>query len=165
MDNKIIKQIVNKSKNKMQLFSRKTNNYRYMNVKNYKSLKPLTYTILIKPSTVITKINGKIETKQNLDRGDYVICGVKGEKYGLKLEKILDIYDIGNIENKKVERYGFKLTSKKLKEYGLNTNKKIEIVPSWGGKQILQVNDYILLENNGTGKYGIDSAAFKKTYN
>jgi hypothetical protein len=162
MDN--IKNIANKLKKskKLQKFSRKTNNYRYMNVDDYNLLKPLSYTILTKPTKVVTKTDGKIETIYKLQRGDYVLCGVKGEKYGLKLEKVLDIYEIGNIENKKVERMGFKLSSKNLKSYG---NKNIEIVPSWGGKQTLKLGDYILLENDGKGIYGIESGAFKKTYN
>ena len=37
--------------------------------------------------------------------------GPNREKYGLKLEKVLDNYNLGNIKNKKVERMGFKLTS------------------------------------------------------
>jgi len=167
MDNNNIKNLANKLKKskKLQQFSRKTNNYRYMNVENYEHLKPLSFTILTKPTKVVTKINGKIETKLNLDRGDYVLCGVKGEKYGLKLEKVLDVYEIGNIENKKVERMGFKLSSKNLKSHGIKNNKNIDIVPSWGGTQTLKQGDYILLENDGKGIYGIESGAFKKTYN
>ena len=39
-----------------------------MIVKNYKDLKPLTYTILLKDTIIVTKIKGKLESKQKLKR-------------------------------------------------------------------------------------------------
>ena len=167
MDNKNIRRLAKSMKKgrKLRKYSRKTNSYRFNDVSNYNKLKPLTYTILKKPTNVVTRINGKVESRQKLGKGDFVICGVKGEKYGLNLEKVLNTYDLGNIENKKVQRMGFRLSSKNLGKVNVKKSKNIQIVPSWGGIQTLKRNDYIMFENNNKGYYGIESGAFKKTYN
>tara|TARA_Y200000002_G_scaffold213112_1_gene175915 strand:- start:13 stop:495 length:483 start_codon:yes stop_codon:yes gene_type:complete len=159
MDNLIEKM---KNSKKLKTFKRKQDTYKFMSVIDYNDLKPLTYTILLKKTKIITEIDGKIETTQELDRGDYVLCGRKNEKFGHKLEKILNLFNLGIIKNKLVKRKGFKLTKKNL-----NKNikgKKIVIKPSWGGEQILKENDYILYEIDKTGYYGIEEGAFKKTY-
>ena len=159
---------IKKSK-KLQTFTRKSDTYKYINIGNYKDLKPLTYTILLKETMVTTNINGKLENKQKLQRGDYVLCGRKKEIYGHKLEKILNLFDLGNIKNKIVKRKGFKLTKKNIKNLDLEKN-RIVITPSWGGKQYLSENDYLLLELKDTPNtsysnyYGIENSAFKKTY-
>lgn len=160
MNNNIVKKIIKKSK--LEHFERNPSIYKYVEVKDYKKLKPLQYTILLKNTKIITKVDGKKENHINLKRGDYVISGVKNEKYGLSLEKILKSYNLGNIISKPVIRKGIKLTKK-------NSNKKsskgdIEITPSWGGKQFLKVGDYILMELDGKKFYGINDKAFKKTY-
>ena len=166
MDN-LVKEI--KKSKKLQTFTRKSDTYKYINIGNYKHLKPLTYTILLKDTMVTTNINGKLENKQNLQRGDYVLCGRKKEIYGHKLEKILNLFDLGNIKNKIVKRKGFKLTKKNIKNLDLEKN-RIVITPSWGGKQYLSENDYLLLELKDTPNtsysnyYGIENSAFKKTY-
>ena len=166
MDN-LVKEI--KKSKKLQTFTRKSDTYKYMNVKDCQDLKPLTYTILLEDTNVITKINGKIESKQKLQRGDYVLCGRNKEIYGHKLEKILNLFDLGNIKNKIVKRKGFKLTKKNIKNLDFERN-RIVITPSWGGKQYLSENDYILLELKDTPNtsfsnyYGIENSAFKKTY-
>ena len=112
MDNLIKKMRHSK---KLKTFKRKQDTYKFMKVKDYNKLKPLTYTILLKKTKIITKINGKIETKQMLDRGDYVLCGRKKEKFGHKLEKILDFsrakYDLTR------NRLQHKLYRKWLDEY------------------------------------------------
>ena len=164
---KVIKAL--KKSKKLNTYSRKSDTYKYMNVKHYKDLKPLTYTILLKDTVIVTKIKGKLESKQKMERGDYVLCGRKKDIYGHKLEKLLNLFDIGTISNKIVKRNGFKLTKSLLKKHQLDS--KITITPSWGGKQYLKENDYILLELidnpklNNSNHYGIENSVFKKTYN
>ena len=166
--NRLIKTMSLRKKFKsLKKYTRKVNEYKYMAVKNYNELKPLTYTILLKPTLVVTRINGFIETKQKLSRGDYVICGKSHEKNGLVLEKILNTYDLGKISNKKLSRKGFKLSGSFLNKHkGLKNNKNnIVITPSWGGKQFLQKDDMILYELDDPSKYyGIDKKTFNKTY-
>ena len=161
MDNLIKKM---KNSKKVKTFQRKQDSYKFMNVENYNDLKPLTYTILLKKTKIITRINGKIETEQMLDRGDYVLCGRKNEKFGHKLEKILNLFDLGMMKNKLVKRRGFKLTKKNLNLNHIIKGKEIVIKPSWGGEQVLKENDYILYEIDKSGYYGVEEGAFKKTY-
>ena len=160
MDNKLVTKIIKSSK--LTKYKKIPTIYKYKKVSNYTKLTPFTYTILVKNTKIVTNINKKKESHINLKRGDYVLCGIKNEKYGLPLEKILQIYDLGDIISKPVIRKGFKLTKK-------NTNKPsnkstIKIVPDWGGEQTLQVGNHILLTLDGKKHYGIEKKAFKKTY-
>ena len=151
-----------KKSKKMNKFARTVHSYKFMKVEDYNKLKPLTYTILTKKTKIETIVNGKLETKYTLQRGDYVLCSKNGEKYGHKLEKVLDLFDIGIIKNKEVIRTGFKLTKKNCKS---NIEKgRVKIKASWGEEQILNINDYILLELDNSGYYGIEKGAFKKSY-
>ena len=162
MDNTLVKGKLNnlKKTRKLSKFSRKVQTYKYLNVQ-YTKLKPYTYTIVLKNTTVVTKINGKVEAKTKLQRGDYVICGPKGEKYSMPLEKVLNTYDLSSISTKKVVREGFKLKNIESKKMGDD----IEIMASWGSKQNLKVGDYILLEFDKKKYYGVEEKAFKETYN
>ena len=129
-----------------------------MNV-DYKKLKPMTYTIATKNTNVITRVKNKKETSSNIKRGDYIICGHTGEKYGLPLEKILNTYNLNTIETKRVYRKGYKLTKKNI-----GNKKNITITASWGETQKLKTGDYILLENFNNKYYGVEQTAFKKSY-
>ena len=151
-----------KKSKKMNKFARTVHSYKFMKVEDYNKLKPLTYTILTKKTKIETIVNGKLETKYTLQRGDYVLCSKNGEKYGHKLEKVLDLFDIGIIKNKEVIRTGFKLTKKICKN--LTKSNIIKIKASWGEEQTLIVDDYILLELDNSGYYGINKESFKKTY-
>jgi len=162
MENNLIKQRLNalKKTKKLSKFTRKVQTYKYLNV-DYTKLKPYSYTIVLKNTTVVTKINGKVEAKTKLQRGDYVICGPKGEKYSMPLEKVLNTYDLSSISTKKVIREGFKITNIDGKKHGND----VEIMASWGSKQNLKVGDYILLEFDKKKYYGIEEKAFRETYN
>jgi len=163
MDN-LIKEL--KRSKKMNKFARTAHSYKFMKVEDYNKLKPLTYTILTKKTKIETIVNGKLETKYTLQRGDYVLCSKNGEKYGHKLEKVLDLFDIGIIKNKEVIRTGFKLTKKICKNLTKSNIKKgkVKIKASWGEEQTLIADDYILLELDNSGYYGINKESFKKTY-
>ena len=64
-----------KKSKKLKLFQRKVNKYKYMSVNNYEDLKPMTYTIALKPTIITTKIKNKIESSIDVNRGDYILCG------------------------------------------------------------------------------------------
>lgn len=162
MENNLVKQRLNalKKTKKLSKFSRKVQTYKFLNV-DYTKLKPYSYTIVLKNTTVVTKINGKVEAKTKLQRGDYVICGPKGEKYSMPLEKVLNTYDLSSISTKKVIREGFKITNIDGKKHGND----VEIMASWGSKQNLKVGDYILLEFDKKKYYGVEEEAFRETYN
>ena len=162
MDNQLVKNHLKKLKRtkKLSKFTRKVQTYQYMNVE-YSKLKPYTYTVVLKDTQIITKINGKVESKINVKRGDYVVCGPKGEKYGLPLEKIVNTYDLGSISTKVVERLGFQLKDIE----GKKGRDPVEITASWGENQNMQMGDYIMLELDKKSYYGVEKGAFNKTYN
>ena len=161
MDN-LIKEL--KKSKKMNKFARTAHSYKFIKVEDYNKLRPLTYTILTKKTEIETVINGKLETKHTLQRGDYVMCGKSNEKYGLFLEKILESYELSTVRNKKLKRKGLILSASFLKKHKLS-KKKLEITPSWGGKQILHKGDGILFELfDGSKYYGIEKKTFKDTY-
>ena len=162
MDNQLVKNHLKKLKRtkKLSKFTRKVQTYQYMNVE-YSKLKPYTYTVVLKDTQIITKINGKVESKINVKRGDYVVCGPKGEKYGLPLEKIVNTYDLGSISTKVVERLGFQLKDVESKK----GRESVEIIASWGETQNMKMGDYIMLEFDKRSYYGVEKGAFNKTYN
>lgn len=162
MDNQLVKNHLKKLKRtkKLSKFTRKVQTYQYMNVE-YSKLKPYTYTVVLKDTQIITKINGKVESKINVKRGDYVVCGPKGEKYGLPLEKIINTYDLGSISTKVVERLGFQLKDID----GKKGRDPVEINASWGETQNMKMGDYIMLEFDKKSYYGVEKGAFNKTYN
>ena len=161
MDNQLVKNHLKKLKRtkKLSKFTRKVQTYQYMNVE-YLKLKPYTYTVVLKDTQIITKINGKVESKINVRRGDYVVCGPKGEKYGLPLEKIVNTYDLGSISTKTVERLGFQLKDID----GKKGRDPVEITASWGETQNMKIGDYIMLEFDKKSYYGVEKGAFNKTY-
>ena len=61
MDDSLVKKRLNnlKKTKKLSKFSRKVQKYKYLNVEHTK-LKPYTYTVVLKDTNVVTKINGKI---------------------------------------------------------------------------------------------------------
>ena len=162
MDNQLVKSHLKKLKRtkKLSKFTRKVQTYQYMNVE-YSKLKPYTYTVVLKDTQIITKINGKVESKINVKRGDYVVCGPKGGKYGLPLEKIVNTYDLGSISTKVVERLGFQLKDVESKK----GRESVEIIASWGETQNMKMGDYIMLEFDKRSYYGVEKGAFNKTYN
>lgn len=140
---------------KAEKYSRKILNYKFKDVDNLSELTEKTYTFLKKPTTI--KGTGKLQ------RGDVVVSGLRGKQYGLKLEKFLSLYKLGDATNKPVTRKGFKLTRKNLDKLKVKGN-EVKIMASWGSEQNLKQNDYILLENDGKGYYGVSNATFKKSY-
>ena len=126
-----------------QTFSRKIMNYKFKDVENVDDLTAKTYTFLKKPTVV--KGSGKLKV------------------YGFTLEKFLKTYNLGNAVNKPVKRRGFKLSRKNMNKLKLK-GKSIKIKASWGEEQEVNVDDYIVFENDGKGYYKISASTFKKNY-
>jgi hypothetical protein len=140
---------------KTETYARKILNYKFKDVDNINDLTEKTYTFLKKPTTV--KGTGKLQ------RGDVVVAGLRGKQYGLKLEKFLSLYNLGNATNKPVTRKGFRLTRKNLDKLKVKGN-NLKIMASWGSEQEMKQDDYIVLENDGKGYYGVSNGTFKKSY-
>ena len=140
---------------KKQTYSRRIMNYKFKDVENVDDLTAKTYTFLKKPTVV--KGSGK------LNRGDVVLKGLNDKVYGFTLEKFLKTYNLGNAVNKPVKRRGFKLSRKNMNKLKLK-GKSIKIKASWGEEQEVNVDDYIVFENDGKGYYKISASTFKKNY-
>jgi len=104
------------------------------------------------PREVITKIDGKEETKNKANKGDYILTGTKGEKYVLSPNKVKERYII---KDNKAE-------SKPVKTKGKILDSKISFIASWGEKMNTEIGD-TLINNNGE-YYRIEKSAFKNTY-
>lgn len=117
--------------------------------------KELTFSVktVTEKENVVTKIDGKVKTKNIANKGDYILTGTKGEKYVLTPKKFNERY-ISKGEGKAV--------SKPVK-----TKAKIAIGPltfmaSWGEKMIAEKGDAIV--NNKGEFYRIEKGAFNNTY-
>jgi len=113
----------------------------------------LEYRIAEKPERIVTSIDGQQETVNKAEEGDYIITGVKGEKYILNPKKFNERYFIdGNFaKTKPVE-----ITAKQYK------GRNMSFVASWGEEMILNYNDYLV--RNGDEYYRIEKKAFSEIY-
>ncbi len=113
----------------------------------------LEYRIAEKPERIVTSIDGQQETVNKAEEGDYIITGVKGEKYILNPKKFNERYFIdGNFaKTKPVE-----ITAKQYK------GRNMSFVASWGEEMILNYNDYLV--RNGDEYYRIEKKTFSEIY-
>ena len=113
----------------------------------------LEYRIAEKPEKVVTSIDGEQETVNKAEEGDYIITGVKGEKYILNPKKFNERYFIAG---DKAKTKPVEITAKQYK------GKNISFMASWGEGMILNYNDYLV--RNGNEYYRIEKNAFREIY-
>ncbi len=114
----------------------------------------LLYRIAVEPEKIETIIDNEKETDNIAKIGDWILTGVKGEKYVLSEKKVKEKYDIIDANTIKA-----KPSRIKAKEYD---EKKIEFFASWGEKMILKSGDFLV--NNSDEFYRIEKGAFKELY-
>lgn len=125
------------------------------------------YTFYIhsgEPITITTMINGNKETHNTCNPGDYVISGVKGEKYVVAAKKMPNNYNIIDdvLITRQQPRIVAKITKALFKK--LKIKEPIEFIASWGEKMNLDANDYLVKESENAF-YKIDNSVFKTSYN
>lgn len=113
----------------------------------------LDFRIAEKPEKVITSIDGEQETVNKAEEGDYIITGVKGEKYILNPKKFNERYFVSG---DKAKTKPVEITAKQYK------GKNISFMASWGEEMILNYNDYLV--RNGNEYYRIEKNAFREIY-
>jgi len=113
----------------------------------------LEYRIAEKPEKVVTSIDGEQETVNKAEEGDYIITGVKGEKYILNPKKFNERYFIAG---DKAKTKPVEITAKQYK------GKSISFMASWNEEMILKYNDYLV--RNGNEYYRIEKNAFREIY-
>lgn len=113
----------------------------------------LEFRIAERPERVVTSIDGEQETVNKAEEGDYIITGVKGEKYILTPKKFNDRYIVaGN----KARTKPVEITAKQYK------GKSISFMASWGEEMILNYNDFLV--RNVNEYYRIEKNAFREIY-
>lgn len=106
------------------------------------------------PEKVETKFDGKLETTNTAKVGDWILTGVKGEKYVLSEKKVLEKYKI--IDATTIEANPSKIKAKKF------SGKKMEFKASWGELMVLEPGDFLV--SNDDEFYRIEKNAFRDLY-
>lgn len=102
---------------------------------------------------IVTFINGKKETKNIAQKGDYIMTGTKDEIFSLSPEKFKSRYSIksGKAVSKPVKISAIKFD-------GPDTT----FVATWGEETVIEKDDYLVKEEGGF--YRIEKEAFQNTY-
>jgi len=118
--------------------------------------KDLTFNYIIaqKLTPVETIIDGKKETSNKANKGDYILTGSRGEKYVLTPEKFNSKYDI--VSDSQAKTKPVKIMAKEYQ------GDLVKFMADWGEEMILESGDF-LVNNNGE-YYRIEKQAFHNTY-
>lgn len=114
----------------------------------------LNYRIADKEEKIDTIINGVKETNNIAKQGDFIITGVKDEKYVMSKSKVEQRYDI--IDDKTIKTKQVEIKAKKY------NGEEIQFKASWGERMILQNSDYLVKNNDEY--YRIEKEAFMELY-
>lgn len=117
--------------------------------------RPYTCKKLEKQKRIVTIINGKVETTNIGNSGDFVLCGPLAELYVMTFEKLIALYDIvnGKLKTRPLRRQVAKYMG----------DESMKITTSWGEEMIVESGDYIVKSDDGTF-YRIEKSVFRKTY-
>jgi hypothetical protein len=115
------------------------------------------------PITVVTYVDGVKETSNTCNNGDYIISGVKGEKYVVLAKKLPTLYNLIEevLVTRQQPRKVVKITKPLLKK--VNIKEPVDFTASWGEELTLTAGDFLVKEEEGK-YYKIDGDVFKKTY-
>lgn len=114
--------------------------------------------ILTKKEKIITSINGEKETVNIGNIGDYVVTGLKGEKYIVKPSELSKRYEIERQKDN-----NFILTTKAVSiSYNIARDDG-KFTASWGEEMIAHPGDALVYEN-GILSYRIEKEVFENTY-
>ena len=115
------------------------------------------------PIEIITYIDGVKESSNTCQPGDYVLSGIKGEKYVVVGKKVLTLYNLIEevLITRPQPRKVAKITKALLKKLGLK--EPVEFTASWGEATSVSASDFLVKEDEGK-YYKIDGEVFKKTY-
>lgn len=111
---------------------------------------------VLQPTKVVTVIDGKTETTNMANVGDYIVTGARGEQYVLTAAQLAKRYQHvkGDVYNAVGHCYAIKYKGKKF-----------SFRAPWGEDMICEPNDYICSTAlDGTDVYRIEKTAFLSTY-
>ena len=138
----------------------KKEEFDFSNAPLYRKVAPLSKTnIEIAQNTqdVVTIINGQKETHNTANKGDPIITGVQGERYAIKAEDFVELYE-NDPEN--TEQYRSKNVIR-----AVQLVMAVEIMAPWGEKQRTEAGGFICQRvSKPSDIYLIERGAFEETY-
>lgn len=119
----------------------------------------MTYTVSSSEQPVVTKIQGKEETKNVAVEGDIIMSGPSQENYVIKSSKFPKLYQ-GTIGQTVVPEQSPRMVAVyKGKE-------SVTFDAPWGEQMVLEPNDYLVKDgDNDNGYYRIAKVEYEQTYN
>ena len=111
---------------------------------------------------IITKLSNDKETHDVVRQGDYVITGPLREKYVVKSQNVLKVYNIidGYLFTRQVQREVAHVPKSVFVQLGLPN--PLRFITSWGVPMILKPGDYLV--KDGNNHYRVEKKAFHLTY-
>lgn len=136
----------------------------------YKKFAEITAIQVTENTKVDTIVNGKNETTNNAEPGDYIVRNPDGEEYVVKKEKFDSKYEftgqtimINKIEKKVYTPKG------KIRAFKNDTNEEVELTAPWGEQMYGDESCYFVAVCDDSGdigedRYLIENRAFNNTY-
>ncbi len=104
--------------------------------------------------TLVTEINGVVETTNVLDGTEMVVTGPAGEEYAIACDKFLKLYE---------EISGGLYRTKPETVQAIMVNESLLFEAPWGGDMIAEVGDFIIYRSD-TDAYRVERSVFEDTY-
>jgi hypothetical protein len=119
-----------------------------------------------KSKALVTRVNGKVETRNMMHCNDVIITGPLNETYVMSVSKFLNLYNV--IDDVAVPKPIIKRAAVVTKEIfkKLKLGSKLTFTAPWGSPMILEPGDALVLDTSAasSGVYRIEKSIFMKTY-
>lgn len=114
------------------------------------------------PMTLVTKVNGIIETTHNIQRGDVILTGPNKEKWGMSFKEFLKRYDIkdGKAYPRPIVRKAACVSKELFTSLKLPNPYSFEA--PWKETMYLKPGDYLIKDKKGY--YRVEKRIFHQTY-
>jgi hypothetical protein len=118
----------------------------------------MTWSIATRPLNITTMLDGK-ETSNKANHGDFVLCGPRGERYVVRMEKIGQLYERSKEDpSVLIVKRGDK--PRMVAEY---TGVDGVFKASWGEMMKLNTGDFVVREDKNKF-YRVERSVFHETY-
>lgn len=135
---------------------KKVLHYKYNNTKSANCR--MTWSVVTKPSNVTTMLDGK-ETTNKANQGDFVMCGPRGERYVVRMEKMGQLYERSK-DDPSVIQVKREDKPRMVAEY---TGPDGVFKASWGEMMKLTTGDFVVREDKNK-YYRVERSVFHETY-
>ena len=127
-------------------------------------LAPCSYTVAARAQTVVTVVDGRVETRNKARPGDFVIAGPDRELYVLSPHRLVVLYDVLDtaLVPRPQPRMVARVTAAALRRFGLPTDGAALVAP-WGETMLVLPGDVVVREASGK-HYRVARDLFRRTY-